>query len=74
MTENRINDGQYEKPSCSILSMIEASMIAASPDPPTPTPSTPTPINPPTSGTTDVTNPNYAKQFKNFDPWREWDD
>ena len=67
MTNNRISDGAYEKPSCLILKMIEDSMIAASPDPPTP-------ISPPTSETDEVTDPNTAKEFKNFNPWQEWED
>lgn len=42
MINNRKSDGEYVKPSCSILSIVEESMIATSPDPPTP----PTPSEP----------------------------
>lgn len=71
MINNRKSDGEYVKPSCSILSIVEESMIAASPDPPSsqPTPD-PSPLGPPSSETDD---PNcYAKQHHYYDVWEQW--
>lgn len=75
MTKEMINskksDGEYVKPSCSILSIVEESMIATSPDPPTPQPTPdPSPLGPPSSETD---NPNrYAKQHHYYDVWEQW--
>lgn len=73
MINSKKSDGEYITPSCSILSIVEESMIAASPDPPTPpTPSEPEGLQTPTKETSDVTNPNYAKQHHYYDVWEEW--
>ena len=71
MINNRKSDGEYVKPSCSILSIVEESMIATSPDPPTPQPTPdPSPLGPPSSETDD---PNrYAKQHHYYDVWEQW--
>lgn len=71
MINNRKSDGEYVKPSCSILSIVEESMIATSPDPPTPQPTPdPSPLGPPSSETND---PNrYAKQHHYYDVWEQW--
>ena len=71
MINNRKSDGEYVKPSCSILSIVEESMIATSPDPPSPQPTPdPSPLGPPSSETDD---PNrYAKQHHYYDVWEQW--
>lgn len=71
MINNRKSDGEYVKPSCSILSIVEESMIAALPDPPSPQPTPdPSPLGPPSSETDD---PNrYAKQHHYYDVWEQW--
>lgn len=73
MINNRKSDGEYVKPSCSILSIVEESMIAASPDPPSPQPTPdPSPLGPPSSET-DTDDPNrYAKQHHYYDVWEQW--
>lgn len=71
MINSKKSDGEYVKPSCSILSIVEESMIAASPDPPSPQPTPdPSPLGPPSSETDD---PNrYAKQHHYYDVWEQW--
>lgn len=71
MINSKKSDGEYIKPSCSILSIVEESMIADSPDPPSPQPTPdPSPLGPPSSETDD---PNrYAKQHHYYDVWEQW--
>lgn len=71
MINSKKSDGEYVKPSCSILSIVEESMIATSPDPPSPQPTPdPSPLGPPSSETDD---PNrYAKQHHYYDVWEQW--